>query len=61
MEDPAARDPNLITREFDIGYGPESFDFYVPPDVSQCYREEPGSRVAMKPTFKGMSGKFVNM
>ena len=61
MEDPAARDPNLVTREFDIGYGPESFDFYVPPDVSQCYREAPGSRVAMKPTFKGMSGKFVNM
>ena len=61
VEDKAARDPALVTREFDIGYGPETFDFYVPPDVSQCYREEAGSKVARKPKFNGMSGKFINM
>jgi len=61
VEDPSARDANLVTKELDVGYGPETFDMYVAPDVSQCYREEPGSKVATKPKFKGMSGKFVNM
>jgi len=59
--DKTARDPALVTREFDLGFGPEWFDFYVPPDVSQCYREEAGSKVARKPKFNGMSGKFINM
>ena len=55
--DKTARDPALVTREFDLGFGPEWFDFYVPPD----FREEAGSKVARKPKFNGMSGKFINM
>lgn len=60
-QDTSLRDPNLQRHTFDIGYGEEEFDFYVTPDVSTFYQEEPGSRTPVTPKFNGISGKFVNM
>lgn len=54
-------DPNLQRLTFDIGYGEETFDFYVRPDISTFYREEPGSRTPMTPKHVGFAGKWVNM
>mmetsp|Transcript_22604 Transcript_22604/g.49071 ORF Transcript_22604/g.49071 Transcript_22604/m.49071 type:complete len:515 (+) Transcript_22604:105-1649(+) len=54
-------DPNLQRHTFDIGYGEESFDFYVRPDVSTYYREDPGTRRAVQPKHVGFAAKWVNM
>ena len=34
---------------------------YVRPDISSFYREPPGSRTAVKSSFNGLAGKFINM
>ena len=54
-------DPNLQRMTFDIGYGEETFDFYIRPDISTFYQEEPGSRTPMPPKHVGFAGKFVNL
>lgn len=56
-----ANDPAMQTMSFDLGYGPQEFRAYVQPDVSEFYREPPGSRVAKKPQHVGWAAKFVNM
>lgn len=38
-----------------------TFDAYVEPDVSTFYQEEPGSRTAETPWFRGLAGKFINL
>lgn len=58
----AEPDPALHEIDFDIGYGPETFEAYVQPDVSTFYGEEAGARgMPKKPRFNGLAGKFVNM
>lgn len=54
-------DPAIKTMNFDLGYGPQEFHAYVQPDVSEFYREPPGSRVAKRPLHNGWAAKFVNM
>lgn len=54
-------DPNLQRLTFDIGYGEETFDFYVRPDVSTYYQEAPGTRTASTPRAIGFAGKWVNL
>ena len=54
-------DPNLQRETFDIGYGEETFDFYIRPDISTFYQEEPGSRTPMTPKHVGFAGKWVNL
>ena len=54
-------DPNLQRLTFDIGYGEETFDFYIRPDISTFYQEEPGSRTPMTPKHVGFAGKWSNM
>ena len=54
-------DPNLQRLTFDIGYGEETFDFYIRPDVATFYQEEPGSRTPMTPKHVGFAGKWVNL
>lgn len=39
----------------------ETFLAYIPPDVSTFYGEEPFSRKAVRPSFNGHFGKFVNL
>jgi len=55
------RDPALKEMKFDIGYGEETFEAYIQPDVSTFYQEEPGSRTAVAPHFVALAGMFVNM
>ena len=56
------QDPHLTEIDVDLGKGfNETFLAYVPPDVATFYQEEPGSRRAVKPSFTGQFGKFVNM
>ena len=54
-------DPDLRSMIFDVGYGPERFDFYVEPEVSMFYGDDAGSRTVATPVFNGFAGKFVNM
>uniref|UniRef100_A0A7S2DUY8 Fe2OG dioxygenase domain-containing protein n=1 Tax=Helicotheca tamesis TaxID=374047 RepID=A0A7S2DUY8_9STRA len=55
------KDPALKEMTFDIGYGEETFEAYVQPDVSSFYHEEVGSIKEVKPHFVALAGKFVNM
>jgi len=61
-----SRDPNLEEFTYDVGDGPQTSWVYVEPDLNSFYRSEDGgpsrktySRV--KPAFKGLAGKFINM
>ena len=54
-------DSNLRRLTFDIGYGEETFDFYVRPDVSTYYQEAAGTRTPMTPRAIGFAGKWVNL
>lgn len=56
-----ANDPAVQTMNFDLGYGPQEFRAYVQPDVSEFYREPPGTRSAQRPKHTGWAAKFVNM
>mmetsp|Transcript_21778 Transcript_21778/g.52659 ORF Transcript_21778/g.52659 Transcript_21778/m.52659 type:complete len:534 (+) Transcript_21778:52-1653(+) len=54
-------DPAVRTMNFDLGYGPQEFRAYAQPDVSEFYREPPGTRMPRRPNFNGWAAKFVNM
>lgn len=56
------QDPHLKEINVDLGTGTnETFLAYHPPDVSTFYQEEPGSRKAVRPSFYGQFGKFINL
>ena len=52
-------DPNLHEISFDLGYGPETFDVYVRPDIASFTRGE--YKEAKTPRMKGHAAKFFNM
>lgn len=44
-----------------VGHGNETALVYVSPDISTFYEKPPGSHKILKPNFKGMIGKFINL
>lgn len=58
-----SRDPALKELTFDLGQGPQSILAYVTPDVTTFYPPgiPPPAKTAVKPKFKGLSAKFINM
>ncbi|KAL7530229.1 hypothetical protein ACHAXR_003378, partial [Thalassiosira sp. AJA248-18] len=60
-DDEFTNDPAIQTMNFDLGYGPQEFHAYVQPDVSEFYREPPGSRQKKNPIHNGWAAKFINM
>ena len=53
------KDPML--RAMPIDQPPYYKDVYVKADISSFYREEPGSRVEVKPKFNGQACRFTNL
>jgi hypothetical protein len=56
-------EPNLheMTVQYGNGIFNESFQAYITPDVSTFYNESIGSKHAVKPSFTGQFGKFINL
>lgn len=55
----SASDANLHRMTFDLGYGPESFDAYIQPDIAHFSQ---GNHTQSKtPSFEGHGVKFFNM
>ena len=52
-------DPNLHEISFDIGYGLETFDVYIRPDIASFTNGE--YTKAMTPRMSGHACKFFNM
>lgn len=61
-DDQFLNDPNLQIMSFDIGYGPQEFRAYVPPDVATYYLKPPGSLGPPQTMHHGgWAAKFVNI
>ena len=61
-DDQFLADPDLQTMIFDIGYGPQEFRAYVPPDVASYYQKPPGSLGPPHTMHHGgWAAKFVNI
>jgi hypothetical protein len=56
-------DPALKELTYDLGQGTQSILAYVTPDVTSFYPPgtKPPAKVPVKPKFKGLSAKFVNL